>query len=241
MTVKTRCIACGKCAEVCPSKDNTCTVCGACVAICPTGARSISGYDVSAADLMAVITRDTVFYEESGGGVTFSGGEPLSQPEFLLECLSLCREAGIHTAVDTSGYNDSIVFLEIVKNTDLLLYDIKTVDNEIHKRFTGVDATLILENLKRASSAECPIEIRIPVIPEVNDTIESCIAITAVLRTVKRISGIRLLPYHTTGVQKHMRLFGSYAMEALVPPSSETMKKLAEVFIRAGFATHIGG
>ena len=160
-----RCIRCGACVEACPQQGITlddigiqtdqqrCTLCGECVAVCFADASEMVGYETDVTTLMHTILSDRVFYEQSGGGVTFSGGEPLLQPGFLSEMLQACKKAGIHTAVDTSGYTSWKNLEAILEDTDLFLYDLKLMHDNRHQEFTGVSNRLILENLERLAQS----------------------------------------------------------------------------------------
>ncbi len=162
---------------------------------------------LTVAEVYNEIEKDLVFYEESGGGVTFSGGEPLMQPEFLIEMLEMCRKSGIHTAVDTSGHADPEIFSKVVKHTDLLLFDIKTTDSRAHLEYTGLGNELILQNLNSLVEYDTDLIIRIPVIPGFNSQIDQIVAIRNILTKLKhQIKRIDLLPYHRLGRQKYEAL-----------------------------------
>ncbi|HSV87485.1 MAG TPA: glycyl-radical enzyme activating protein [Bacteroidales bacterium] len=202
----------------------------------------ISGRRASSAEVMEIIARDLLFYEESGGGVTFSGGEPLQQPEFLLDLINRCKQLGIHTAVDTSGHARKDVFLEVAANTELLLFDVKAIDNRKHVEFTGIGNELILENLLALNQTRPPVHIRIPVIPGFNSNPEEVKEICRILLSARaKIEAIFLLPYHRLGRNKYEGL-------DLKPPpvfsSGETpvrIQELVGIFEDAGFFVKIGG
>jgi pyruvate formate lyase activating enzyme len=200
------------------------------------------GRHYSAGEVMDVIGRDLLFYEESGGGVTFSGGEPLMQAGFLLELLALCREAGIHTAVDTSGHAPEEVFKKVSSNTDLLLFDIKTTDNKKHEAFTGMGNELILNNFHSLNGKGPSVMVRIPVIPGFNDTMEEMQAIIQLLKSTQaRIESINLLPYHRLGRQKYEAL-GLQQPPVFKPETTpELMKAMMKVFEEAGYQVKLGG
>ena len=176
-----RCAGCGACVAACPhqalslTRDGVqadperCRGCGACVRVCPAEARESTGRQIGLDELMLTVERDTPFYDQSEGGVTFSGGEPLAQPDFLFAALERCGRSGIHRAVDTSGYAAADVILRAARAADLFLYDLKVMDPETHRRCTGVDNAGILRNLEILSGAGAEIAIRIPLIPGVND------------------------------------------------------------------------
>lgn len=193
-------------------------------------------------DVLKEVERDRIFFEESRGGVTFSGGEPLAQPAFLLDMLSICSEAGIHTAVDTSGYAPADTFREVADHADLLLFDIKSANPEKHKAFTGVDNLVIIENLLSLTVHDPEIYLRIPVIPGFNDTTRDMLDILELLKRVKaRIVRIDLLPFHRLGRQKYDAL-GMVAPPPFEPePDEQKLMQFMQVFSEAGFAVKKGG
>lgn len=235
-----RCISCGACLEACKNRaiinvdgaflaqSNKCTLCGDCVMACHSGARSLVGQKATVGQVMAEVEKDTVFYEESGGGVTFSGGEPLTQPDFLNALLEECNNKEIHTAVDTSGSGKLGDLLRISSKTDLFLYDLKLMDEREHQRFTGVSNRMILENLTALSEHHSNIVIRIPVIPGINDNEPNLAGIARFVSGLRGVREINLLPYHKTGVDKHRRLQRSYHLPDTQPPDGETMKRIAD-------------
>jgi pyruvate formate lyase activating enzyme len=196
----------------------------------------------SAKEVMTILGKDLLFFEESGGGVTFSGGEPLQQAAILKELLLLCRDAGIHTAVDTSGHAPEEVFNEVASLTDLMLFDLKTIDKRLHETYTGVGNELILKNLKSLHGKSPAVIIRIPVIPGLNDSIEAMDAIRQVMQdSGARIEAVNLLPHHRLGRQKYEAL-GMQEPPAFGPEISKVeMKRLMGVFEEMGFKAKIGG
>jgi pyruvate formate lyase activating enzyme len=187
------------------------------------------------------VLRDRLTYEESGGGVTFSGGEPLAQPKFLVACLDSCREAGLHTAVDTCGFAGPAVVDEVAQRTDLFLWDLKVLDGERHLALTGAPLQPILDNLAVAAGSGVAIWLRIPVIPGVNDDeggMRAAARLAAATPSVRRVS---LLPYHPTADGKRLRLARESAMGGTVPPTDERMRSLGAVFQEKGIETTIGG
>ena len=164
------------------------------------------------------VERDRIFYDESGGGVTFSGGEPLLQPEFVLEAAASCRAEGIHVAVDTCGHVDPDALLAVAREADLFLFDLKTVDEAAHRRLTGVPNDLILSNLERLAAVHPRIIVRFPLIPGVNDDEANVRGIGALLASY-RLTRVDVLPYHRAGLAKYHRLQQPYALEEIEPPS----------------------
>ena len=250
---KGRCVGCGQCVEICPEQAisiidnrpvtelNKCKLCGRCVEICTTCAREIIGREMSVGEVMAEIEQDVIFYDESGGGVTFSGGEPLMQPEFLLAVLNQCQRQQIHTAVDTSCYAESKIVKMVGEKTNLLLCDIKHMDSEIHERFTGVGNNLILDNIRLLSEAGKDIIIRIPIIPGFNDekaNIEATGKFTASLPGVIRVD---ILPFNRGGKEKSARLTAQSKHLQVETPDKEQMNSIAKNLSKYGFEVKIGG
>lgn len=241
-------MSCGACREVCPTgaagdaaPSARCLRCGECVEACPTGARVAVGRDVTVADLVAEVARDRIFFDESGGGVTFSGGEPLAQPRFLVEALEAARAEGLDTALDTCGYASRDDFLSAALAADLVLFDLKVVDGERHLALTGVPSGAILENFRALGDSHRNIWVRVPVVPGVNDdeaNLEAAAGIAAAAAGVRRV---HLLPYHATGARKFGRVGIPYALRGLTPPRPEDMERAARPFRRAGLDTRIGG
>lgn len=215
-----KCTGCGKCAKVCPNNTESCDLCGKCTLYCPNDARKICGKSYSADGLLAVIEKDKAYYESSGGGVTFSGGECMLQSDFLAEILKLCKEKGIHTAVDTAGHVPWESFLKVIPYTDLFLYDVKAYTDELHKTGVGVSNKLIFDNLTRL--CECcrdKITVRVPVMMGYNGTDEEIGKISAFVKDLG-IGSVELLPYHRLGEHKYAAL-GSKAEEYGVPSEAD--------------------
>lgn len=268
MTLEHRCIRCGACLGRCPAQarvaagtgrledtaetdmaersdrlplvpDATCTACGRCVDACPTGARLMVGRPYTVDELIRELSRDWIFHEESGGGVTFSGGEPLAQREFLVAALDAARTLGLHSAVDTSGLAPWGDLLAVAERTDLFLYDLKLVDDQQHFRYTGVSNALILSNLEALARAHGNLWVRIPVIPGINDDDEAAHDMAAFLARLPGIREIQLSPYHATGVPKFARLGLTYDLPAAEPPSPFRLGRIGEIYLAAGLATTI--
>ena len=190
---------------------------------------------------MAEIVKDIIFYDESGGGVTVSGGEPLMQPEFVMELLARCRERDIHSAIDTSGFAESSAVEEAASLANLFLYDLKHMDSQKHKQFTGVDNSRILDNLILLEKRNTPVIIRIPVIPGFNDTAEEMSDMADFLKSFRMIQRIEMLPYHSGGVSKAQRLGKDRRILSLRRPGDRICSELAERFQPCKFPVTTGG
>ncbi len=248
-----RCQKCGACVEVCqegairwtdggPLTDwSKCVRCGACAAQCYAQARERIGRTLTVAEAMAEIERDVAFYDESGGGVTFSGGEPLQQPEFLGALLRACHAQDIHTAVDTSGFAAWEILDGLRADVDMFLYDLKIMDDARHRQFTGVSNALILENLQRLSALGHALLIRIPVIPGVNADDESIHQLGAFIASLPQVRGVELLPYHRIALDKYDRLRMPYALPDVQPPSEARMREIAELLGEWNLPVRRGG
>ena len=200
MFFKNKCIGCGKCKEKCPNGLEKCDLCGKCTLYCPSEAREICGREYTVDEVMKVIIKDKPFYETSGGGVTFSGGECMLQIDFLCEILRKCKENGIHTAVDTAGNVPWESFERILPYTDLFLYDIKCITDDLHKKGTGVSNKLILQNLIHLVG-KADIIIRVPVIPGFNEMPSEQDKIKEFLQQYS-FGKVEYLPYHDMGEHK---------------------------------------
>ncbi len=228
MLYKDKCTDCEKCRRVCPHHFETCDLCGKCSMYCPADARKVAGREYGVHEVFDEILKDKAFYDNSGGGVTFSGGECMLQIEFLLEILKKCKEKGIHTAVDTAGHIPYEKLEKILPYTDLFLYDLKIFDGEKHKKYIGVGNELILENLKKLLKAQTKIWIRIPVIADVNDGVEEMQNIKEFLLQHGKPQKVELLPYHTMGESKYTAV-GRKA-EKFNPPEDNNLKTLKAMF-----------
>jgi pyruvate formate lyase activating enzyme len=249
---------CGKCLDACPKKAispgriarhavtqeeirhihidrSKCDNCGDCAVPCVYKALYICGADYTVEELLTRLCKDIPFYEQSGGGVTVSGGEPLSQPEFLLQLLKGLKERGIHTALDTTGYAQFEIIERVLPYTDLFLYDLKHMDSGQHKAVTGVRNELILENANKIAQAGGKMQIRVPVIPDFNDSEENIRGIGIFCKSLGSVvTVIQLLPYHNLGVMKYHRIDDSRVVLEAEPPSDDKIRFLKEVLESLG-------
>jgi len=251
-----KCIGCGVCVQVCKHSACTltskeivtdseiCVLCGECAEACPTASRELSGRQQTVEEVVAAIEKERVFFEQSGGGVTFSGGEPLLHAELLIQLLDACGEKGIHRAVDTAGLADTRTLLEVAKRTDLFLYDLKMMNPERHQKYTGVRNEKILENLQMLAKTGADITIRIPLIKNINDdneNIERTAAFIASLEGGRKRKSINLLPYHNIAAGKYKKLGAWYDDMGMTAPSVERQQKIIDIFEAHGLEATIGG
>jgi len=236
-----KCVNCGACAAVCPNAahewaDGThifhrsaCNACGACEAVCPTKAVELSGKNTGTEEVFREVVKDTVFYNTSGGGVTISGGEPLSHPAFTAELLSLCKASGIHTAIETSGFAGENALAQVLPFCDLVLFDIKETDAKRHQDDTGVPFLPILQNLHRIDDAGIPTALRLPIIPGWNDREDHLQKVREIARCLKHCSGLEIMPYHKLGAYKYDLLGRPYLCQQVQEPSQETKDALRAI------------
>ena len=249
---KEKCTLCGRCVAKCSrgaisisdaglvNDYARCVFCGVCTDFCTNNAREIAGEELNAAQIMKEIEKDSIFYEQSKGGVTFSGGEVMSHPEILAELARSCREKGIHVAVDTCGYAPFSSFENVMEYVDVFLYDIKLMDNDLHRKYTGKDSALILDNLMKLSDMGSNINLRLPIIGGIND---DEVNIESIIEFIKdtNIREINLLPYHDIGRNKYAKLGKEYKADFMTVPTEEKMIELKERFEKSGYKVKIGG
>jgi len=254
--VATKCLLCGQCVAACERgghaindgvhlyRRDRCVRCGVCLQGCPTGALELAGKDVTAGWVIEQVEKDRMFYERSGGGLTLSGGEPLLQPQFTAAICSLARERGLSVALDTSGHASWEVAEPIFRMADLVLYDLKAIDDVLHRKMTGASNEVILANLRKlldmSDGPQGPapkVWLRLPVIPGCNDSPE------AILRMAEFCAGIwgnprlevaYLMPYHRLAESKYQQFGKEYALKGLMPPSEEHMVEIAARFAERG-------
>ncbi|MBM3173293.1 MAG: glycyl-radical enzyme activating protein [Chloroflexi bacterium] len=246
-----KCQSCGKCVAACPRKAITqgsngariihwehCDQCLACVDACIYGALNIAGKRMAVAEVAAEAERDKPFYKNSGGGVTLSGGEPLSQPEFCLTLASTLKDRGLHVALDTSGYMGTDNLVAILPYVDLVLFDIKHLDPQQHKKYTGVDNALMLENLN-AVAGRTKIWLRVPLIAGINDSQEHTRQVAELAKKV-RADKVSLLPYHEGGKSKSHQVGKRYALRGQRIPDKARVEEPQASIINSGVDAAIG-
>jgi pyruvate formate lyase activating enzyme len=249
---KSRCTGCGECTRHCLQQAITlqanhisinrkkCTTCGSCAQACPSDALSIVGRKTGVSELLEEIEKDRVFHEESEGGVTFSGGEPLMQHEFLNELLTDCRDRGIHTTVDTCGYASTETIRRVSGKADLFLYDLKTMDARKHAKFTGASNLKILRNLTELAQHNS-IVISFPIIPGINDDDKNVTETAKLASSLPNIVQVNLLPYHRAGIDKYKSLGKPYRLNRIQPPTVQKIKAIKKKMESHGLKVGIGG
>ena len=256
MLIPHNCIGCGKCGEVCP-KDciefdpcgavhtndrESCLLpaCGKCQQICYANAINISGRYLTVPEVMAEVERDREFFQRTGG-VTFSGGEPLAQPQFLRELAQEAKLRKLHTAMETCGYAPWESVGPIFGFLDLVLYDLKHMDSEEHRRHTGVPNQVILENLKRIDQLGIPIRVRLPLVPGLNDSRENVRATAAFAASLRHLEALDVLPYHRIGEPKWRQLGRPYQLHGVVPHDRDRVHELADLAREFDIEVTVGG
>ncbi len=237
-----RCVGCLKCTSLCDAnvqKDGkhvffreNCVLCGKCENVCPVDALKISGVASSAEEIAKEALKDEIFMKGSGGGVTFSGGEPLMQAELCVKVAKILKEHDINIAVDTSGYARREALDKIIPYVDTFLFDIKAIDENVHIACTGVSNKQILENIKYVDSLDIPMEIRYPLVPTMNDG--EAVKIAEFVNRLKSVTAVRILPYHSYAVKKYEILGLDYSLPDIEAPTKEELLQAAEIFRKAG-------
>ena len=235
-----KCIHCKACVQVCPIgahivsdsghiyDRSQCPACGKCVSVCPVGALTYYGRKVRAEQVVRWILEDRNFYIQSGGGATLSGGEPLLQSEFCNQVLRLLKEESIHTALDTSGAVPWNAFENVLHYTDLFLYDIKLMNAERHIQYTGMDNSIILDNLRRLSQSGAAIDVRIPLVPGCNDDADNINQTGDFLSKLQGITVVRILPYHRMALSKYQALGLPDTMPHVESPTDALLESIAK-------------
>jgi pyruvate formate lyase activating enzyme len=251
MFYREKCLGCGACLGVCPNAaalkaafpriPEACLGCGRCVEVCYSEARHLVGRRVTVAEVLQIIGSDRVFYEQSGGGVTVGGGEPTLQAGFVSELLAGCRRAGLHTALETCGYSPWKNLERVLRYVDQLLFDIKHLDPVRPRELTGADNARILENARRASRQVGEMVVRLPLIPGCNDDEENLRALGRFVKEeLPRTRRVDLLPYHSTGESKSVRLFRDYPLTGRAPLEKEEVLRAQAILRSYGLEVMIG-
>lgn len=240
-----KCAECGRCATVCKSSAHKtengahifdrsrCTACGECAEACPSGALEAVGTTMSAENVIDEVMKDRIFYDNSDGGITLSGGEPMLQFDFAFEILRLAKEKGLHTCMETCGFADSEKYMKIAPLVDIFLFDCKETEEERHREYTGVSNGLILSNLRMLDAAGAKTVLRCPVIPTLNDRDDHFSSIASLANSLKNIIEIDVEPYHPLGASKSTLLGRAYPLSALTFPNEQTIESWVEK-IQAG-------
>jgi pyruvate formate lyase activating enzyme len=249
-----RCARCYACIAACPKGaiaqdasgavvvDRTrCDLCGQCAEACLYDAMQIVGREMSVDEVLDEVEKDRIFYEQSGGGVTLSGGDPAVQPAFAEALLDGCRQRGLRTAVDTAGSSRNGALDRLAAKTDLILYDLKVMDDARHREWTGVSNAAILANLERLAGGRTEVWVRIPLVRGVNDDEDNIRRTTALLTSLGTIKRIGLLPYHSGGLEKARRIGKETCFRRFEPPSEERLAAIEAAFRGAGFEVRRGG
>ncbi len=239
LTLEGRCIHCGACTAACGNAP--CQLCGACVEACPTGARRMVGRKMGGEEVLKEALRDRIFFDQSGGGVTFSGGEPLMQADFVCEMAEALKACGVHTALDTCGFASEEDLLRVAARVDLVLFDLKLMDEARNREATGASNAPILANLEALSRVHSAIWIRVPIIPGLNDDDDNLEATALLAAKTPGVRRMDLLPYHATGAVKFARLGKTYALDSVEPPSPGRMEEIARRFRAHGIDVNLGG
>lgn len=242
------CTKCGRCADVCPQKAiafqtdglpcinrQRCTACGECVPVCNPKALVVYGREMSVEEVFAEVSRDCMFYQATNGGVTASGGEPLLYPDFVCSLFDECHKAGIHTCLETAGYAPASVLRQVLPSTDYVLYDLKHLDSNAHRRFTGKPNSLVLSNAKLVVESGVEALFRMPLIPGINDSLQNIQETVAFLKGLgSSAHRIELMPYHRLGESKYKALDMPYPMHGLLPPEASHIESARKAFEECG-------
>lgn len=254
MYAASKCIGAQKCIEICPNDAleltkegiltnyESCKLCGKCAKVCPSKAFEMLGETVSISTLMKKIDNEAIFFDQSNGGVTFSGGEPLMHPEFLLKALKECGKRMYHRVVDTSAFTTLETLLEVAKHTELFLIDLKVMDTIIHKKYTGIGNEQILTNISALAKTDCEIIFRMPLINGVNTDKENIKKTANFMKSLRgKRNQINLLPYHDVALNKHKKLGNDAEFMRFESPRDEEIQKILSIFDNFQIKASLGG
>ncbi len=253
LSLPAKCVGCGECSRACPqhalSQGNAgmlrnlalCTTCGTCAEVCPALTHEAVGRQWSVPEVMDEIEKELPFFTGTRGGVTFSGGEPLAQPEFLERMLIACGQLGLHRAVDTSGFASAGTVRSIARHTDLFLFDLKHMDPIAHRRLTGVDNALILSNLRLLAQSGARIAPRLPLIPGMNDDEENIRRTGLLAASLPGIRSVDVLPYHASARGKYAKLGLPYPGESIKQSDPDNVDRTVDILQHCGLEVRIGG
>jgi pyruvate formate lyase activating enzyme len=218
-----------------------CRLCLKCVEECYSGALEVVGYVAKVEMILVEIEKDSLLYETSNGGVTISGGEPFSQPELLMHLLTALKKKFIHTALETCGYTNWAIMKKIAPKVDLFLYDLKHMDPRIHTQLTGCSNRQILSNLKKLDELGASLGIRVPLIPEINDSKDNLMKMKKFVCGLKNLVGVDLLPYHKIGVPKYSALGRDYLLSYLKTYDTQQLVEIRSIFENQGLPVTLVG
>ena len=235
-----RCISCGDCQIACNNGAS------ASAEVCPSGARELAGKPINIQEVLAFAESESPYFDASGGGITFTGGEPLAQAGFVLAAVQELEKQGFHTAIDTSGYTDTNVLLSIARHANLFLYDIKHMNDELHRKYTGVSHKIIHDNIRSLADNGADVMVSVPLVPGYNDddnNVEATAAFVFGLKPAGKSSPypVRILPFHNSARSKYRRMGVEYYCASLSEPDAAQIERAAAIFIRYGIDTSIGG
>ncbi len=252
MFIARNCIGCKKCLNVCPSgaidfdlpsriRPEKCTLCGKCIEVCYAGALNTAGQEKTVETVLNELKKDNVYYRRSGGGITLSGGEPLAQADFAGQLLAGCKANGWHTTIETTGFTTEKVLKRVLPLVDLVLLDIKHMDDQKHKKYVGKSNKTVHRNARVIAGSGVQMIVRVPVIPGFNDDLINIRSTANFAHSLGTVNELHLLPYHRLGQGKYDYLGRQYPLEGITPPSRGNMERLKLLVESCGLRCSIGG